>query len=200
MAREQGQIKYIWTIPFVMALSFISAQGQDFPKSSLELKGTFKSEWYSSELSALREPSLYLLSKNASAESYRFLWLRTFHHPIAIRLDVNPDGTNTLVVKVASGAAGFHPGVISEQRSETVSKEQTQAFLNRVSELRFWDVPNPVIDQRGTDGSQWIIEGVKSGKYHVVDRWTPSNGVVRELGFMLAFDLAKLNIPKNEIY
>ena len=55
-------------------------------------------------------------------------------------------------------------------------------------------------DQEGTDGSQWVIEGVRAGRYHVVDRWTPSKGVVRELGLMLAFDLAKMDIPKNEIY
>jgi len=173
-------------------LSFTGARGQDFPKSSLELKGSFKSQWYSSQLRALEEPSLYSLSKSPSAESYRFLWLRTFHHPIAIRLDPNSDGTSTLLVKVASGAAGFRPGVLSEQRSQVVSK--------RVSELHFWDSPNPVNDQRGTDGSQWIIEGVKAGRYHVVDRWMPSKGVVRELGLVLAFDLAKMDIPKNEIY
>jgi hypothetical protein len=148
----------------------------------------------------LEEPSLYSLSKSTSAESYRFLWLRTFHHPIAIRLDPNPDGTSTVTVKVASGAAGFRPGVLSEQRSQLVSKEQTQAFLKRVTELHFWDAPNPLNDQRGTDGSQWIIEGVKAGRYHVVDRWTPSKGVVRELGMMLAFQLAKMDVPKNEIY
>ena len=52
----------------------------------------------------------------------------------------------------------------------------------------------------GTDGSQWIIEGVKKGQYHVVDRWMPKDGMVRELGLLLALDFAKLNIPKNEIY
>ncbi|WP_035356623.1 hypothetical protein [Edaphobacter aggregans] len=187
-------------IPLAIALSLTTARGQDFPKSSLDLKGSLKSQWYSSQLRALEEPSLYSLSKSTSAESYRFLWLRTFHHPIAIRLDPNPDGTSTVIVKVASGAAGFRPGVLSEQRSQLVSKEQTQAFLKRVSELRFWDASNPVNDQRGTDGSQWIIEGVRAGRYHVVDRWTPTKGVVRELGMILAFDLAKMDIPKDEIY
>jgi len=34
----------------------------------------------------------------------------------------------------------------------------------------------------------------------VIDRWTPEKGVARELGMMLAFDLAKMSIPKREIY
>ena len=69
-----------------------------------------------------------------------------------------------------------------------------------VSKSGFWKAPNPVNDQKGTDGSQWIIEGVRGGKYHVVDRWSPTSGAARELGNFLAFDLAKLSIPKNEIY
>jgi hypothetical protein len=187
-------------IPLAIALSLTSAVGQDFPKSSLDITGSFKSQWYSSELRVLEEPSLYSLSKSTSAESYRFLWLRSFHHPVAIRLDLKPDGTSIMSVKVASGAAGFRPGVLIEQRSQAVGKEQTQAFLKRVADLHFWDVPNPVNDQTGTDGSQWIIEGVKAGQYHVVDRWTPTKGVARELGMMLAFQLAKMDIPQNEIY
>jgi hypothetical protein len=79
-------------------------------------------------------------------------------------------------------------------------KSGPQAFLTRVNELDFWEAPNPVNDQRGTDGSQWIIEGVKAGQYHVVDRWSPKDGVARQLRFLLAFDLAKMNLPKGEIY
>jgi hypothetical protein len=111
-----------------------------------------------------------------------------------------PDGTSILTTKVASGSGGFRPGVLSENSSQVLSKEQTQMFLKRVNELRFWEAPNPVNDQRGTDGSQWIIEGVKRGRYHVVDRWYPRDGVARQLGFLLAFDLAKINLPNEEIY
>ncbi len=74
------------------------------------------------------------------------------------------------------------------------------AFLSKVTEVGFWNAPNPVNDQRGTDGSQWIIEGVKGSHYHVVDRWSPTNGVARQLGLLLAFDLAKIAMPKNDIY
>jgi hypothetical protein len=194
-------IRSFWIIPLALAFSLTNAQGQYFPRSSLDSRGSeLKSQWYSSQLRALQEPSLLSLSKSPSAESYRFLWLRTFNHPIAIRLDPKPDGTSILTTKVASGSGGFHPGVLSENSSQVLSKERTQAFLTRVNELNFWEAPNPVNDQRGTDGSQWIIEGVKAGQYHVVDRWSPKDGVARQLGFLLAFDLAKINLPKGEIY
>jgi hypothetical protein len=41
---------------------------------------------------------------------------------------------------------------------------------------------------------------VKDGKYHVVDRWSPSRGPVHELGIALALTLAHLKIPKDQIY
>jgi hypothetical protein len=110
-------IRSFWIIPLALALNITNAQAQYFPKSSLDSRGSdLKSQWYSSQLRALQEPSLLSLSKNPSAECYRFL------------------------------------------------------------------------------------EGVKRGRYHVVDRWYPRDGVARQLGFLLAFDLAKINLPNEEIY
>ncbi len=174
---------------------------QYFPKSSLDLRRDhFKSDWYSHQLDALQEPSLYRMVKSPSAESYRFLWLRSFNNPIAVRLDPKPDGTSVLTTKVANGSGGFRPGVLTENETRVLTKEQTQSFLSKVNEVGFWEAPNPVNDQRGTDGSQWIIEGVKGGRYHVVARWSPTKGVARQLGMLLAFDLAKITMAQADIY
>jgi hypothetical protein len=69
-----------------------------------------------------------------------------------------------------------------------------------VDEVGFWKAPNPVDDHPGMDGAQWIIEGVKGGKYHVVDRWMPKSGVTYNLGMLLAFGLSKLTVPRKEVY
>jgi hypothetical protein len=144
-----------------------------FPDSSLDLRRDhFKRDWYSTQLNALQEPSLYQMGKVSNSESY--LWLRTFHHPVAVRADVKPDGTGMLTTKITSGAGGYRPGTITENRSQLLSKEQISTFLAKVDDVQFWKAPNPVNDQRGTDGSQWIIEGLKNGRYHVVDRWSPA--------------------------
>jgi hypothetical protein len=105
-----------------------------------------------------------------------------------------------LITKVASGTGGYSPGTLSTNTSRKLTAQEAQSLLSRVESGGFWNAPNPVNDQTGTDGSQWIIEGVKAGRYHVVDRWMPKNGPARELGLFLAFDLAGLSIPKNEIY
>jgi hypothetical protein len=137
---------------------------------------------------------------NPAANTYRFLWLRSFHHPVAVRLEVKPDGTGLLTTKIANGAGGYSPGTLIQNPTVAVTKAETDAFLAKIEKSGFWTAPNPVNDQRGTDGSQWIVEGVRNGEYHVVDRWSPSKGLAHDLGMFLAFDLARLSIPPNEIY
>ena len=194
-------MRAIWFAAVVIASLSIPGHAQFFPKSSLGLGGDdFKAKWYSTQLRALHEPSLYTLATNRKAESYRFLWLRTFHHPIAVRMYLQADGSWIMVTKVASGAGGYSPGTLTANTSRQITAQEVQSFRSKVESDGFWNSPNPIDDQAGTDGSQWIIEGVKAGRYLVVDRWMPKNGPARDLGLFLAFDLAKLSIPKNEIY
>jgi hypothetical protein len=94
----------------LVATLAIRCPAQFFPKSSLGTdarEDSFKSRWYSSHLRALNEPSLLELAKKKEVESYRFLWLRSFHHPVAIRLEIKGDGSSVLITKISSGAGGY---------------------------------------------------------------------------------------------
>jgi hypothetical protein len=156
-----------------------------------------------------REPSLLQESKESGLQSYRFLWLRTFHHAVVIRVDILPDGTGTLITKTSSGEAGF--GVpnrkIIEDISRSLSRDELQNLLKALKETRFWSIPTVrKSDQTGEDGADWLLEGVKDAKYHAVLRWSPCgrSGLDKEavcsLGSELAFRLAHLSIPKDEVY
>ncbi len=178
------------------------AQDNYFPKGSLssyDRADIARARWYSAQLRALDELSLLEEGKNASLQSYRFVWLRTFHHPVTVRLDIMADGTGKLTTKIANGAGGYEPGKLIESRSRSLTQEQTNKFLGQVKDAGFWELPS-YEETSGFDGSRWIIEGVKDGKYHVVDRWTPGKGPVHDLGVTLAFTLAELKIPKHELY
>src|SRR5215469_15820751 len=87
----------------VVLLTAVGLSGQDyFPAGALSRYAqvdTARARWYSGLLTALDEPSLLQTSKNPALQSYRFVWLRTFHHPVAVRLDVMGDGTGMLTVK-----------------------------------------------------------------------------------------------------
>ncbi len=179
------------------------AQSEYFPSGSLSEyveSDRFCARWYTEQLKALREPSLWLLSKTQKEQSYRFLWLRSFHHPVAIRIDVQPDGTSRLTTKITSGAGGYKPGHLLQDEKSTLTKEQTELFLRRIKENKFWDLEGIEKSSGGCDGAQWIIEGVNDGKYRVLTRWTPRDGPIRAIGLFLLHDLAKLKIPDKELY
>ncbi len=190
------------TLAVTVLAMVVSSQDTYFPKGALsesDQADSFKARWYSDQLRALEEPSLIEEAKDPSLQSYRFLWLRTFHHPVVVRLDITADGTGKLTVKIADGAGGYKPGKLIKNTSSSVATEETNRFLEQIKNAGFWELSS-YEKTSGCDGAEWIIEGVKDGKYHVVNRWSPRNGPVRDLGMRLAFDLAHLKIPKDELY
>lgn len=179
------------------------AQSGYFPPGALAADARneeFLSSWYTPQLKALQEPSLWALSKTQKEQSYRFVWLRTFHHPVAIRIDVQADGTSRLTTKMTNGAGGYKPGHLVRDDKSTLTKEQTELFLGKIEGNRFWDLEGIEKSAGGTDGARWIIEGVRGGKYHLVDWWSPKDGPVRAIGIFMLQDLAKLKIPDEEMY
>lgn len=196
--------KVLIAIVLLQISSAATAQTQYFPKgifSNDASNDQFVDEWYSEQLTVLKEPSEFNRASNPSLESYRFLWLRTFHHPIAVRIDLSKDGSAVLTTKMASGAAGFpnKRGYMIENISRPLLPEQTQELLLELNRTCFWQLP--AVDQyRGDDGAEWIVEGVKNGKYHLVTRWSPQEGPVHELGLVFIFGLAHMPISRKDIY
>lgn len=46
----------------------------------------YTNRWYSKVLTGMDEPSLSEASEDLESHAYRFLWLRTFHPDVAVRL------------------------------------------------------------------------------------------------------------------
>lgn len=157
---------------------------------------TFVLGWYSGQLRALNEPLIFDLK---SETIYRFTWLRTFHHPVVIRVQKNKDKI-LLTWKMSDGAGGYSPGKLIVDETTELSSDEWNEFQKLLDKIEYWNMPtNEQSDIMGTDGSQWIIEGVQNGKYNVVDRWTPRNSTYQELGMFL-INLTDLDIPKKDIY
>jgi hypothetical protein len=194
-----------FALPLVLyALTTLLAQEPYFPKGVLEDNAQgdlFRSQWYSNHLKALEEPSLFQMAKGSSAESYRFVWLRTFDHPVIVRVDIETDRNGEITTKLSSGAGGYEPGKLIENTTRPLTQRQTEKFLATIQRLQFWELPtHDTPNTVGCDGAQWIIEGIKDGKYHVVDRWTPGKGAVHDLGLSFVFGLAQMKIPKDQLY
>jgi len=59
-----------------------------------------------------------------------------------------------------------------------LTRDETNWFLEQIDAQNF-SIRKSIEEDRGVDGAEWIIEGVRSKTYHVVDRWFPNDGSVR---------------------
>ena len=148
----------------VDVIAYVS--GTDFNFEGIE-SAISRMDWYSRHLSALEEP---VLSDSLPTKIFRFTYLRTFHNPIVIGL-VNENDTITIYWKVSDGAGGYEPGNLVEDKSKELTLKEWEDFTEKINSIIFWSLPSIKTGLIGTDGSQWILEGKRFGKYHVVDRW-----------------------------
>jgi hypothetical protein len=162
-------------------------RGTFYPKPEQE---KFIVEWYSKYLRGMGEVSLCSLA-DSEAESYRFLWLRSFHRPVAVRVWRSSDGY-FLNVKELSGAGGYEPGTLITNRTRQLTNPEWDYFVNLLERSCYWQLAAEA-DESGFDGAQWILEGTKGGRYHLVDRWSPQDGDFRAACFEL-LKLANLSI------
>lgn len=132
-------------------------------------KDSFRVTWYSKHLGAMNEPSLS--TGNIKAETYRILWLRSFHAPMAFRLSVEPDGTSLLITKRMKSRGGGDPGELALAKETRISAQGTRALIDDLERRKFWRL-DPRQSGVELDGAQWIVEGVKDGKYHVIERFS----------------------------
>ncbi len=180
----------------------MNAQVKYFPAGAFgDPKGS--QEWiglYSKYLKSMREPSLFDHSQAGPSQSYRFLWLRSFHKPVSVRLDIRNDGAAVLTVKVGKTPGVSAVGEAIQKTTRTLSKREADSFLDQIGSQGFWKLPPQEEPVSGPDGARWILEGVRDGQYHVVHRWAPKNGTVRTLCLYLAVELGQMKLANDEIY
>jgi len=138
---------------------------------------TARSQLYSSHLNDMGEQVLCAPSEEPAL---RFTWLRTFHHPIAVRVSYMAEPCR-LVATELSGAGGYDPGSRYRQAERTLTKQECAALLERLNSPQLWQPPPHTL---GLDGAEWIIESSVGG-YRAVSTWSPESGPVRSLGLEL---------------
>ncbi|WMI65071.1 hypothetical protein RBH94_13515 [Aestuariibaculum sp. YM273] len=132
----------------------------------------FVVNWYSKHLHAMKEPLLF--NRKIDKEIYRFTWLRTFDKPITFRFE-KKDNRFILYWKVLNGAGGYEPGEIEIERLKILTKKEWTEFTQLMEKADFWNM-NLGRSSIGTDGSEWIMEGVNQSDYRAVSVWSPSKG------------------------
>lgn len=142
------------------------------PKRIEGVQDTSVVRWYSEHLHAMQEPLLF--HKNLNKEVYRFTWLRTFNHPVVVRIEKTGE-QHKLVWKLCDGAGGYEPGSLKISKEVEIKPEKWETFKSKLDVLDYWNMSLGSMST-GTDGSEWILEGVDKEKYKVVTVWTPSEG------------------------
>src|SRR4051812_45237449 len=88
-----------------MSDAFFFPPGSLAPTNARFDEDEFMRRWYSKHLRAMAEPSLSCATSEGEGDSFRFLWLRTFHEPIAVRVDIRSKKA-TITTVTLSGAGG----------------------------------------------------------------------------------------------
>ena len=169
------------------------------PQSSEAVAGR-----YSQFLKAMREPSLYeLAQQNSGDEAYRFLWLREFDRPVIIRFVVKPNGTGWFYRRVESGTGISAPGRTIDRGMSWSWKSRTASFLNTIETTGFWNLPSFSEDNANSLAScraHWVLEGVRNGQYHVVDRCSPDEADPVRVVAVRAMKLGSLRPRNRHVY
>jgi len=174
-----------------------TAQTEFFPAPALSARMRFEKGWYSRHLVAMNELPLPALANED--ESYRFLWLRSFHRPVAIHVWRAGD-RHFLVLKRLNGRGGYAPGTSDLYWARSLSENDWDAFMLHLEHSAYWLMPAED-DRMLEDGAQWILEGYRDGRYHVVDRQSPGSGAYRDACMYLLRQSGLLaEIPANEVY
>ena len=154
----------------------------------------FVEAWYSTQLRALKEQPL-CCGAVSPGFTLRFTWLRTFDHPVVLRLDNASGNTWMLTTKIASGMGAYKPGRLSINTTYSVSADEAMRIAAAIrSRDTFWKMPTAaglavapgeLPREMGADGSQWIVEVLDGSRYHYTDEWSPESGLVRDIGMQL---------------
>lgn len=168
MCVDEGMVPHA---PLVLAFLLLQPpqepeQAQHFPRGTIS---DFEAKWFGAALARMEEPALPWLGPNVNV--YRFTVLPTWGHPVSVRLTLQ-GGKATIDAKRLGGFGGYDPGGLVDRGSIDLPEAQLEMFLERFRRLGFEALTTQDRVQ-GTDGSEWILERMDGGRYHVIVRWSP---------------------------
>jgi len=140
------------------------------------------------------ERPLSEMSGSNGAEVYRLVVLPAFRSPIIVRLELRSTSADELAVKL--GETDRKPSPLLVDRRTEVSRANQDAFLRLLSAAEFWSMPPPRPRMRVVlmGGSSWMLEAIRGGVYHAVNRGEPLSPAFRDAVDFLLGNLGNVNI------
>lgn len=124
--------------------------------------------WASFKLRSMKEASLLPLAPDS--EVYRFTWMPSFHAYRVIRVEHRGD-VYSLHVK----EEGTEVDTLAIDRRFLLTPTQWRALQQRLEQARFWTLDRfaPLRSMPYVDGSWWLFEGGRKGRYRALDINSP---------------------------
>jgi len=144
------------------------------------LLSDFKAARYADHLDAAGEAPLF----DREGQVLRFTWLRFSHPPLVIRLETEADGSVRMIATELSGQGGGYPGEIARRIERRLSTLETIELGRVLEATRALEQPSTACDFE-LQGAHWLLEAVGPDGYRFVERLSPRDGPVRQLGLHL---------------
>ncbi len=122
------------------------------------------------------------------AEAYRFIYLRSLHPPIIVRIELLRGSKMHLYVKVGDiteRGDAWRFDYEKDRQLRDFEVKQVQKFLYGLDLLSMeaFDLS----EESGFDGSTSAFELIRNGKHHFVSKWSPSEGPLYYFGVYLLY-------------
>jgi hypothetical protein len=98
-------------------------------------------------------------------ESYRLVWIPTFHSPVSVRI-WSSRGKRFMVTKKLDGKGGYGMGHLAQEEMRPLSEDEWYGFMRLLSQARYWDMPSIDDSPLPNDGAGWVIDAVQNRKHH----------------------------------
>lgn len=159
-------------------------------------KSSRSAGWLKVQLQNLNEPCLYNLETGKDSEIIRFTWLRSFHHPISVRVEKNKKDVK-IIWKEGKGAGGYSPQGLKKVRKKKLNGKEWDKLSSLFEKTDFKKLQNEYYVPMN-DGATWTIERIKQNKYKAHHTNSPGKEIKQLCLYLL--NLTKLKIEKSKIY
>lgn len=136
------QLKWMQSHPYKNVERPIDPAAAAFFPKEAQLNNSLK-QWYHSHLSAMGEKSFRSLSKKDTV--YRFLWLRSFHHPISVSIKILNHGNGGAILHAVeldgADTYGAPKGKQLRSFSYRYFPKLTKELIAKIETSNFWTIP-----------------------------------------------------------
>ncbi|MFI5297291.1 MAG: RCC1 domain-containing protein [Polyangiales bacterium] len=140
-----------------------------------EGEGRYFADLFGDLFAHMHEPSLWAAA-STSETAYRFTLSPTFARPLSVRIE-RRGGDARLSFARLNGAGGYDAGALEAKTERAITNEEWERVDSCAGEVMRLD---PLDRALGNDGSEWLFESVRDGRYTVRRRWSPRSSAAND--------------------